>query len=164
MSGVSIPVLATSVFLTAFSAFGAGYLMSPPPVRTGDSRPIIDPDAWNRTAPVPSGFQAQANPAQVEIAMNAAADDLNQRGWVQPEEAQDISYQDEVRSLDASDGYDSGSYTVEPLEGASANGDQGSASIQVLDKAEADRAWDSWPTASNNNQQQINATPISASH
>lgn len=162
MSGISIPVLATSVFLTAFSAFGAGYLMSPAPVRTGDSRPIIDLDAWNKTAPVQPGFQAQATPAQVEVAMDAAADENSQRGWVQPETLadagyQNASYQNEIGPIDVSDSHDLASYAVEPLEGAGANDDQGTTTIMVLGDADADRAWNSAPTAT-----KITATTISA--
>ncbi len=165
MSGVSVPVLATSVFFAAFLAFGAGHLMSPPPVRTGDSRPIIDPDAWNKTAPVQLGFKAQAQQTVVDVAMEEAADAVDKRGWIAPDDLADASYRDEIQPLEISSNSYTGSYTVEALEGASASPtDHGTAIIQVLEKAEADRAWDNWSTTTNNNQQPIIATPISVTH
>ena len=141
MNGVSTAILATSVFLTALGGIGAGYLMSPPPVRSGDSRPIIDPDAWNKTAPAAQGFQAQ--PAFINVAMNASAEDANPRGWVPPCDAANTSYQD-AAPYDASNSDTSVGYVVEPLDGAVPS-EKGSTTIMVLDKAESDRAWDSAP-------------------
>jgi hypothetical protein len=150
MSGVSIPVLASSVFFTAFSAFGAGYLMSPQPVR--DSRPIVDPEAWNRTVLVAPSFDARTTSAQADAAMHAAANDVNHVGEVKPKTVAEAQYQDEIPHVDAADTYESASYNVEPLDGAATDDDKGSATIIVLDKAEADRAWDTSPASLENIQ------------
>lgn len=141
MSGVSSTILATSVFLTALAGFGAGYLVSPQPARSGDSQPIIDPDAWNRHAPTPP-VQAAVEPAKCappkispEIpasAMQADADDIELRGWQSPEQA--------IPEDDAGLASPSEGYAVEPLDGSDSAG-RGSSTIMVLNKAEADRAW-----------------------
>jgi len=164
MSGISIPVLASSVFFTAFAAFGAGYMMSPAPVRPSHDRPIVDPEAWNRTAPVPPAFESKATAAQADDATRA--EEAMLRGWSEPDAVDpdsavtETTYQDEVRPLDVSG--QSGSYAVEPLDGVSAEGDKGTATIVVLDKAEADRAWDDWPTSAATTQQSTQATTISS--
>lgn len=145
MSSVSTAILATSVFLTTLGGMGAGYMMSPPPVRSGDSNPIIDPDAWDKTGYVAPEFQAQAQPSVVDAAMTAAADDVNATGWAPPDDVYDADYQDADQTDDA-DSDTSAGYAVEQLDGAGA-GDRGSSSITVVDKAESDRAWDSWPDA-----------------
>lgn len=150
MSGVSIPVLASSIFFTAFSAFGAGYLMSPQPVR--DSRPIVDPEAWNRTAPIAPSFDARTTSAQVDVAMLAAANDLNRPGEDKPETVTKARYEDQIPAIGAANTYETGSYNIEPLDGTGVDHDKGSATIMVLDKAEADRAWDSSLASSENIQ------------
>ncbi len=150
MSGVSIPVLASSVFFTAFSAFGAGYLMSPQPVR--DSRPIVDPEAWNRKAPVATSFDARTTGAQAGAAMQGDANDVNHVGEVTPETVTEGNYRDEIPHVDKADTYKSGNYNVAPLDGAASDDDKGSATIIVLDKAEADRAWDISPAYPENIQ------------
>ena len=164
MSGISIPVLASSVFFTAFAAFGAGYMMSPAPVRSSDDRPIVDPEAWNRADTAPPAFESKATAAQADAAMQA--EEASLRGWSEPD-AVDLdtaviepTYQDEVRPLDVSG--QSGSYAVEPLDGVGGEADQGTATIVVLDKAEADRAWDDWPTSAAPTPQSTQATTISA--
>ncbi|MEQ1782282.1 MAG: hypothetical protein ABMA14_13040 [Hyphomonadaceae bacterium] len=143
MSGLSNTIIAGSVFLTTLAGLGAGYLMSPPPVRSGDSRPIIDPDAWNKTAPVAQGVPAQST--SINVTVNAPAEDANARGWVAPDDVANTSYQD-AALYDASNSDTSAGYVVEPLDGA-VPGEKGSTIIMVLDKAESDRAWDSAPAA-----------------
>ncbi len=163
MSGVSNTILATSVFLTTLAGLGAGYMMSPPPVRSGDSRPIIDPDAWSKTAPVSPTFQAQLNSSQTAMKINMTGDDMNQRGWIPSNDVEADTYQGEIQPIDVSDNSNSIGYTVEQLDGAAPVGDRGSSSITVLDKAEADRAWDSEP-ASTVSEQPADTAPASTSN
>lgn len=139
MNSTSTTLLATSVFLTAFAGFGAGYLMSPPPARSGDTAPIIDPDAWNRTAPQtaqlePAPYSQIQNSATAQTVSDTAS---SPSGWSAPETDYATALQEDASLV----GF-SGSYTVEPLDGASSS-DRGTSSIIVLDAAEADRAWDS---------------------
>ncbi len=91
------------------------------------------------------------------------SDDMNQRGWIPSNDAEAATYQDEIQPIDVSDNSNAVGYTVEPLDGAGPAGDKGSSSITVLDKAEADRAWDSEP-ASTVSEQPVDTAPASTSN
>jgi hypothetical protein len=162
MSGFSTTILATSVFLTGAVGFGAGYLMAPPPPRTYDSTPIVDPDAWNRTGP--SAVQAKMDacaPAQ-----EASLGDLQNHAGALPAESAlaSAAFTEDEAALTAVSDSDAmpQSYTLEPLDG-SAESDKGSSSISVLTEADADRVWDSWETPAKH-EQSINALPVSAAY
>ena len=138
MSGVSTTIIVTSVFLTTLAGLGAGYMMSPAPIRTGETSPIIDPDAWNRTAPQ----TVQLQPAPYAQLQNSADTAPSPSGWTAPDAG--AAFEEDASLVGLSS-----SYTIEPLDGASSSQDKGSSSITVLTASEADRAWDNAPFAVN---------------
>lgn len=144
MSTASTTLIAA--FLTGLAGFGTGYMMAPQPARYADTRPIVDPDAWNRPAPGAASFQAQATQAAVGAAsvsqVSAKAMPESENHWDAQEAAYSERYADEddaaLVALSNSDA--SGSFAIEPLEGA--GGEKGNSTIMVLSKADADRMWD----------------------
>lgn len=146
MSGISGEVFAATVFLTALGGFTAGFLMQPAPVRSGDTRPIVDPEAWNR--PVPAILQAPIEANLREPIAPATDVPTARKAKFEIEDDWPTAATSEASYVhdDASLVGLSGSYKIEPLEGAS-HGDEGSSSITVLTKEESERAWDNWSDA-----------------
>lgn len=144
MTSISPVILATSVLFTGVTAFGAGYVLSPPPREIVDRPPIVDPDAWNKHGPgyVPSAQTVALSNSGAGSTIREAvptamtiADDT--RAPAARADIGGFSLGDESPTMEAS-------YTIEPLEGGTDSA-TGVSTIQVLSDAEAERAWSEAP-------------------
>ena len=106
MSQISPVILATSVVATGVAAFLGGFLLGAPKSHAAANRPIVDPLAWEVSAPARAQAPLRPQPLRPEplrkvvadcspwdvsdTAMEAVLDEMQRRGWRPPREVEAI--------------------------------------------------------------------------
>lgn len=95
-----VATLAATAIVSLAIGFGAASLL---PGDQASSQPLIDPDAWHKTAPAPAGIQPVNKVAAMprcsewaisDAAMEAVLDEMIRRGWNPPTQGQAIAAMD----------------------------------------------------------------------
>ena len=97
--------LAATAIVSIAIGFGAATLL---PTDAGSSQPLIDANAWTKTAPAPLSIQparlAAATPrcsdwAISDVAMEEVLDEMIRRGWRPPTQGEAITSLEDARTI-----------------------------------------------------------------
>ena len=144
MNGISPAVLAASVAATTVVAFAAGFVLGTPSSHAeARSRPIIDPDAWDVSAPArlpdpPRTKIADCSPWDVsDTAMEAVLEEMERRGWRPPREVEEILADEQLMRA----------WREDAMQVSGELSGEGTAQIDVVSDKEAARLWNATPEA-----------------
>lgn len=100
MNSISPPIVAATLVFTTASAFCAGFLIAAPASQAAHAAtavdPIVDPLAWEVSAPPPAPTcprtpAPQCSPWEVsDVAMEAVLDEMQRRGWRPPQQVEEV--------------------------------------------------------------------------
>lgn len=97
--------LAATAIVSIAIGFGAATLV---PADAGSPQPLIDPTAWQKTAPAPASFQpvsaAAVTPrcsewAISDVAMEEVLDEMIRRGWRPPSQGEAIASLEDAHTI-----------------------------------------------------------------
>lgn len=97
--------LAATAIVSIAIGFGAASLL---PADRGSSGPLIDPNAWDKTAPAPATIQPVSVAAHAprcsdwaisDVAMEEVLDEMVRRGWRPPTQGEAIATLEDARTI-----------------------------------------------------------------